>query len=72
MQEYEENLIKQQTYKTKKKPTNTFEAKYPKGQKLIETRCKNLFLNLKMLKVEEMNIICRRCKILEKQNENLD
>jgi hypothetical protein len=59
MQEYEENLIKQQTYKTKKKPITTFEAKYPKGQKLIETRCKNFFLNLKMPKVEEMNTRCR-------------
>jgi hypothetical protein len=43
MQEYEENLIKQQTFKTRKKPTTTFEAKYPKGKKLIETRCKNFF-----------------------------
>jgi hypothetical protein len=25
------------------KPTIAFEAKYPKGQKLIETRCKNFF-----------------------------
>lgn len=43
MQEYEQNLIKQQTYKTKKKRTIAFEAKYPKGQKLIKTRCKIVF-----------------------------
>ncbi len=55
-----------------KKPTIAFETKYLKGQKIDWNKMQEFFLSLKMPKVEEMNTICRRCKILEKQTQNLN